>query len=240
MISQFALRVRVTHLLGHALSGIYLEIWRISVLVSTLAGMLMIMGTFTDWLRNVTKGIIGPVAGFFGRLGLSPNRLTILGCLLNIGVGVVVATGRLQLGGFLLIVASAFDAIDGTLARQMGQTTKFGAFLDSVLDRVSESAILLGIAWWYLSQPGHIEEILAYMAIVGSLLVSYTRARAEGIAIECKVGFLTRVERAIVLIVALILGLVPWGLGFLAVGTLVTTVWRIVHVYRASKEQLLS
>jgi len=197
------------------------------------------MGTFTDWLRGVTRNIIGPVARFLGRLGLSPNALTVIGCLLNIGVGVVIASGRLRLGGFLLILASAFDAIDGTLARQMGQATKFGAFLDSVLDRVSESAALLGIAWWYMGQPGRMEEMLAYVAIVGSLLVSYARARAEGIGVECKGGYFTRVERAIVLIAALILGLTPWALGLLAIGTLATTVWRIVHVYRASKGQLL-
>ncbi len=197
------------------------------------------MGTFTDWLRGVTKKIIGPVARFLGRLGLSPNALTVLGCLLNIGVGVVIATGRLQLGGFLLIFASAFDAIDGTLARQMGQATKFGAFLDSVLDRVSESATLLGIAWWYMGQSARVEEMLAYVTIVGSLLVSYTRARAEGISVECKGGYFTRVERAIVLIAALILGLTPWALGLLAVGTVATTIWRIVYVYRASKGALL-
>lgn len=197
------------------------------------------MGTFTDWLRSVTKDLIGPVARFLGRLGLSPNALTILGCLLNIGVGIVIATGRFPLGGLLLIFASAFDAIDGTLARQMGQTTKFGAFLDSVLDRVSESATLLGIAWWYMGQPGRVEETLAYITIVGSLLVSYTRARAEGISVECKGGYFTRVERAIVIIAALVLGLTPWALGLLAVGTVVTTIWRIVHVYQASKGALL-
>jgi len=198
------------------------------------------MGTFTDWLRRVTAGILVPVARFLGRLGLSPNGLTILGCLLNIGVGVVVATGRFRLGGFLLIIASLFDAIDGTLARQIGQATTFGAFLDSVLDRVSESAILLGIAWWYMEQPGRLEEMLAFVAIVGSLLVSYTRARAEGISVQCKVGFLTRVERTIIMIAALILGLTPWALGLLAIGTVVTTLWRIVHVYRATKGQILA
>jgi CDP-diacylglycerol--glycerol-3-phosphate 3-phosphatidyltransferase len=215
-----------------------LEVW--SNTYCHTQGMQMTMGTLTDWLRNVTKGFIGPVARLLGRLGLSPNGLTILGCLLNIAVGVVIATGRLQLGGFLLVAASAFDAIDGTLARQMSQATKFGAFLDSVLDRVSESAILAGIAWWYMGQPGRVEEMLAYITIIGSLLVSYTRARAEGISVECKGGLFTRVERAIVLIAALILRLTPWALGLLAVGTLATTVWRIVHVYRASKGVLLA
>ena len=194
---------------------------------------------FTDWLRKLSRGIIGAVARFFGRIGLSANALTIIGCLLTIGVSAIIATGRLRLGGFCLIVAWAFDALDGTLARQMGNATKFGAFLDAVLDRVSDTSVLLALGWWYLGQPGHIEELLAYVAIIGSTLVSYTRARAECIGVECKVGLFTRVERSAIIVAALILGFTSQALWILAIGTMLTAAHRAVHVYLQTKGQPL-
>ena len=178
---------------------------------------------FTDWLRKVFRGVIQALASFLSSLGLSANAVTILGCLMNVGVTVILASGRLRLGGVLLIAAAGIDGLDGSLARLNGGATRFGAFLDSVLDRISESAIFLGLAWYYLGQPGMSEEMLVYIAIVGSLLVSYVRARAEGIDVPCKVG-----------IAALILGLTVPALWVLAVGTWLTTIHRIVAVYRAT------
>ena len=93
---------------------------------------------FTDWLRKVSRGIIQPLATLLARLGISANAVTILGCLMNVGVAVVLATGRLRLGGVLLIAAAGIDGLDGSLARLNGRSTRFGAFLDSVLDRISE------------------------------------------------------------------------------------------------------
>lgn len=189
---------------------------------------------FTEWLRKVSRGIVQPLAAWLARLGISANAVTILGCLMNVGVAVILATGRLRLGGVLLIAAAGVDGLDGSLARMNGGATRFGAFLDSVLDRVSESAIFLGLAWWYLGQPGMAEEMLAYLAVTGSLLVSYVRARAEGIGVPCQAGLLTRVERSILLIAALILGLTVPALWILAIGTWLTTIHRIVAVYRAT------
>jgi len=187
---------------------------------------------FTEWLRKVSRGIVQPLARLLSRLGISANIVTILGCLLTVGVATVLATGRLQLGGILLIAAAGIDGLDGSLARLNGRATRFGAFLDSVLDRISESAVLLGLAWWYLGQPGIAEELLAYIAIAGSFMVSYARARAEGIGVPCRVGLFTRVERSVLLIVALILGLTVPALWILAVGTWLTTIHRIVAVYQ--------
>ena len=187
---------------------------------------------FTEWLRKVSRGIVQPLARLLSRLGISANIVTILGCLLTVGVATVLATGRLQLGGILLIAAAGIDGLDGSLARLNGRATRFGAFLDSVLDRISESAVLLGLAWWYLGQPGIVEELLAYIAIAGSFMVSYARARAEGIGVPCRVGLFTRVERSVLLIVALILGLTVPALWILAVGTWLTTIHRIVAVYQ--------
>ncbi|MHB1293389.1 MAG: CDP-alcohol phosphatidyltransferase family protein [Anaerolineae bacterium] len=194
---------------------------------------------FTEWLRKITKWLLEPIARGLGRMGISANALTIIGCLLTITVSVVIATGRFQLGGLLLIVTAGLDGVDGMVARQMGKATKFGSFLDSVLDRVSESAMLLGVAWWYMGQPGRTEEMLAYVAIVGAMLVSYTRARAEGLGISCKVGLLTRVERAIVLVAGLVLNVMTPALWLLAVGTVATSIHRMVHVYLQVREEPL-
>ena len=193
----------------------------------------------TQWFRQTFRWLVDPVAKVLGRLGLSANGLTILGCLLNIGVAVVIATGRMRLGGILLIITSTLDAVDGALARHVSQPTKYGAFLDSVLDRVSESAVLLAVAWYYMAQPGQVDEMLAYVAIVGSFLVSYARGRAEGLGIDCKVGVFTRAERCIVIIVALILGLVRQGLWILAVGSILTALHRVVYVYTQVKDEPL-
>jgi len=187
---------------------------------------------FTAWLRKTFGRLLDTAGRLLARMGISANALTIIGCLLNVIVGVAIAMGYLRLGGAGLLFASIFDAFDGTVARQVGRPTKFGAFLDSVLDRVSESAILLGLAWWYMAQGVFAGAILAYITIVGSLLVSYARARAEGLGVDCKVGLLTRVERCLILILALLFGLTYPALWVLAVGTLATSLHRVVSVYR--------
>lgn len=194
---------------------------------------------FTEWVRKVTKGIITPIAAFLARFGISANALTVLGCLLHIALGAVIATGRLRLAGCGLIVAASIDGLDGALARQIGRPTKFGAFLDSALDRLSEAAVLAGLAWWYMGQPGRVEELLAYVALVGSTMVSYTRARAEGLGVDCEVGLFTRVERCLILIAALILGVTSQALWLLAIGTLFTTLQRILYVYLRVRDQAL-
>jgi CDP-diacylglycerol--glycerol-3-phosphate 3-phosphatidyltransferase len=197
---------------------------------------------FTEWLRKVTRGIVEPIVTFLARIGIHANTLTILGCALNIAVAVVIALGHIRLGGILLIGASAFDALDGNLARRLHRPTKFGAFLDSVLDRVSEAAILLGIAWWYLhlGQPDVLGAFLAYVATVGSTMVSYARARGEGLGVLSKVGLLTRVERCVILIAGLVLNLVEPALWILAVGTVLTTIHRIIDTYVKLKDEPLT
>ncbi|MHB9031631.1 MAG: CDP-alcohol phosphatidyltransferase family protein [Anaerolineae bacterium] len=191
---------------------------------------------FTEWLRKVTKGILQPIAHFLGAAGISPNAITIVGCLLNIAVAVIIARGHLRLGGILLFPAFVLDAFDGAVAREMNRVTKFGAFLDSCLDRVSESAVFLGLMWWYMGIGGRAEVILAFISTVGAMLVSYTRARAEGIGIECKIGYFSRVERGLLVIVGLISGLTIPMLWIMAIGTLATALHRMIHVYLRSRQ----
>jgi CDP-diacylglycerol--glycerol-3-phosphate 3-phosphatidyltransferase len=139
----------------------------------------------------------------------------------------------LFLGGWLLIAAALFDTLDGAVARISGKTTRFGAFLDSVMDRYSEAVTLLAIAAYYLTQPEpQLPVMLVIFALAGSLMVSYARARAEGLGIDCKEGFFQRTERIVVLIVGLIFGWLLPVLWILAVGTNLTAIQRIVDVYR--------
>ena len=194
---------------------------------------------FTQWLRTTFRGFIDAGASFFGRLGISPNMLTIIGCLLQLGAGAIVAAGYLRVGGLVLAVTALFDAFDGALARQHGGGTRFGAFLDSCLDRVAEAGVLLGLAWYFMQQPGQVEELLIYVALVGSLMVSYARARAEGLGITCKEGLFTRVERTIVTILGLLSGFVVALAWILAVGTVATAIFRMVRVYQQVRSEPL-
>jgi CDP-diacylglycerol--glycerol-3-phosphate 3-phosphatidyltransferase len=186
----------------------------------------------SERVRDWTQGIRSAIARVLGGWGVSPNTLTLFGYLLHLPAMVLLATGHLQLGGALFIVASAFDALDGSVAREMGQATTFGAFLDSVLDRFSEGTVLFGLLLHFLNSGARLEPALIYVAMFGSLLVSYTRARAEGIGIVCKEGLFTRFERVILLAAGLILGFTRPVLWLLATLTVFTALQRIAYVWR--------
>ncbi|MBE2240879.1 MAG: CDP-alcohol phosphatidyltransferase family protein [Caldilineaceae bacterium] len=165
--------------------------------------------------------------------GISPNALTLIGFMLTLTVAAILATGNLLSGGVLLIFAALFDTLDGALARHSDQVTIFGAFLDSVLDRYSEAVTLIGLMIFYTAQPeGRMQVLLLAATLVGSLMVSYTRARAEAVGIECKEGFFQRTERIVVLIIGLLTGWMAPVLWILALFTNLTAVQRIVDVYR--------
>lgn len=184
--------------------------------------------------RAWSARFIEPIARFLGSLGLTPNAVTVLGFFLTVAVAGVLATGRLFLAGILLSLTLAFDAVDGTLARQMGQTTKFGAFLDSTLDRWAEVVMYVAISWVYLQTNDDLGAMLAIVALSMSLLVSYTRARAEGVGLQCKEGIFTRFERLVVLIAGLLFGQLTWALIIIAVLAGATAIQRILVTWRAS------
>jgi CDP-diacylglycerol--glycerol-3-phosphate 3-phosphatidyltransferase len=190
----------------------------------------------TKLLRRYTMWITEPVARFFIRLGASPNDVTILGLLMIAGAATLLALGHLRLAGFLMLIGAGADGVDGVMARLQDRSTQFGAFLDSTLDRYSEAVTLLGLFIYFLRLGDSEALVLLYVAIVGSLLVSYTRARAESVGLECQKGLLTRVERVVLLITALIVGQVRIGLWLLAILSQITALQRIYIVWRASKE----
>jgi len=188
----------------------------------------------TDLARQRFGGVLEPVARVIGRMGISPNVVTLTGSLLNLGVAWVLAQGYLRVGGVLVPLVSLFDALDGTVARLMGKRSRFGAFLDSTMDRFSEAILYLGLLIYYTRLGARQEILLIYATIVGSLMVSYARARAEGLGLDCKVGLLTRLERIVILTVALILNQMTIALWVLAILTNFTALQRMYHVWRAT------
>lgn len=181
------------------------------------------------------------IAGGLGKIGFTPNTLTLVGFLAMCGIGVVLACGNFGLGGLLIIAAGIFDALDGSLARLTNRVSKFGAFLDSMTDRFAEGAIYFGILYALMQRGMNWAAYLIYFTLLGSLMVSYARARAEGIGMEMKEGLMTRFERIALLIIGLILtaffGDTPIliVLGLLAVFTNFTAIQRMWLVYRATR-----
>ena len=172
--------------------------------------------------------------------GVSPNGLTVIGFLLTAVSALLLAIGWFFTGGLLLIIAAIFDMLDGGLARATGQSTKFGAFFDSSIDRYSESVLLVALIYYYSSiGDGPLEPVLLAVTLVGSIMVSYTRARAEALDVECKVGILQRPERVILLIVGLLTGWMVVVLWLLAILTNVTVCQRIYDVYKKTIGQPL-
>ncbi len=187
--------------------------------------------------REMTRGLLTNIATAVARTGLTPNTLTVLGFALSIFGGWVIARGAFVAGGVLVLVGGAFDALDGSVARVTGGASAFGAFFDSTLDRLSEAVLYFGLLLFFAGQPGSREEIaVTYLAIVGSLMVSYTRARAEGLGIECEVGLFTRFERVVVLALGLLLTQVRVALWVLVVGSFLTAFHRMWHVSQQAAE----
>jgi CDP-diacylglycerol---glycerol-3-phosphate 3-phosphatidyltransferase len=142
---------------------------------------------------------------FLGRLGLTPNALTVIGAVLTACVGLLIAQGWWIAAGVCLFVFSATDTLDGALARATNRASIFGAFLDSVCDRCAEAAVFLGLVWWYQAAGNTPGLVLAYLALVGSLMVSYARARAEGVGLQlADVGWFQRPERIVALGIGLL------------------------------------
>ncbi len=186
--------------------------------------------TFTDQMRVRFKGILDPIGAFLNRLGLMPNTITILGLVGNTVGAYFLARGQMTVGGILILLMGPIDALDGTMARLRGEPSEFGAFVDSVTDRYSELVIFGGLLFYYIQQGEWLPAALAYFAAAGSVLVSYTRARAQSLGYETKVGILTRFERYLVLAPALVFNIPVVGLWILAILANLTALQRIIDV----------
>jgi CDP-diacylglycerol--glycerol-3-phosphate 3-phosphatidyltransferase len=178
--------------------------------------------------------------------GVHPNILTAIGVCINVGCGVLFGIGEFFWAGIVLIVANVFDMLDGNVARQTGNVTKFGGFLDSSLDRLSDMVAFLGIMVFYAGNtPQHsiVNVILAGVGMIASVMVSYTTARSEGLGVKANVGFLQRPERIVLLIIGALstwdwnsdnfwFNRMPQVLWVLAVGSVWTLVHRMYYIWR--------
>jgi phosphatidylglycerophosphate synthase len=182
------------------------------------------------WARGVAESIVRPLAEH----GVDPNAVTVSGFLFNCATAVVLASGHLSVGAVLLLFSGLFDMLDGALARVSKRQSDFGAFLDSVLDRYSEAAIFLALIWTFGARGDMLPVMLASAVVVGSLMISYARARAEGLGLEAKVGLAPRPERVMILGLGLLFkeSTTVAALVVLAVLTHVTAIQRLYHVWR--------
>jgi soluble lytic murein transglycosylase len=186
--------------------------------------------------RSTTRLWSDPIGRALFRLRLRPNHLTVMGLAVSLLAAAAFVMGRVRVGGLLVLLAGLFDFCDGSLARASGQVTPFGGFLDSVIDRYSDLVVLLGIVVLFAGMQHMRGAVAAMAALVGSLMVSYTKARAESIGVECNVGFMERPERMICLIAGAILDLLEPALWVLAVLSNITAVHRILFTRRITAE----
>jgi CDP-diacylglycerol--glycerol-3-phosphate 3-phosphatidyltransferase len=174
----------------------------------------------------------------FARLGVTPNMATLIGFGLNVIVAIILASGYPRIAGVALLIASAFDMVDGAIARSTGKISTFGGFLDSTVDRYSEIVVYIGLLIW-LNTTGddHLGSLLVLVSATGALMISYARARAEAIGQKASVGLVARPERVVLLAICLILNLPLVALWILAVATHLTAVWRMIHVWRITSAE---
>jgi len=186
--------------------------------------------------RTVPRRITDPIVAVLAKAHVTPNAVTLVGVLGAVGAAVLLARGQFLVGGIVVLAAGAMDLLDGALARATGRVTPFGAVFDAVMDRVSEAAILFGILYYYVDRNAGEESLLAFAAIVGSMLVSYVKARGEVLGITIREGLFTRAERVILIGGGSILDLVRIALWILAILANLTALQRLYLIWRKTRE----
>jgi phosphatidylglycerophosphate synthase len=187
-------------------------------------------------IRGIWDGLMRPVGRTLARRNIDPNLITLAGLVIQMGVAYAIVRGRLLVAGLIAVVAAVADTLDGAVAKALGRRSQFGALLDSTTDRICDALFFVPVAWLYGVSPDaarrdqHWVAALALLALIASFLVSYVKARAEGLGLECNVGIVERAERLILMILGLILDLLPIALVILAALSAVTVVQRLLHV----------
>jgi CDP-diacylglycerol--glycerol-3-phosphate 3-phosphatidyltransferase len=184
-----------------------------------------------DFRKTLSNKITGPLVPALNKIGLTPNIITWLALIINILAAVAAATNYLLASGLLVLFAGLFDILDGALARYANKTTRFGALMDSTFDRFSEAIVLFGLLYLYVNVGKTMEIWLIFIVMIFSFLISYIRARSEGLDIENKTGLFTRTERVIILALGLIVNQVLLTLVILAIFTFITVIQRLVYAY---------
>lgn len=205
------------------------------------------MPLLPEWLKNGYLRVIDPAADWLVRHDVQPNTITTIGTLCSVAGGVIYGTGHIMTGGWFLGVTALFDVLDGTVARRTNRSSVFGAFYDSTLDRIADGAVLGGLAVYYATTQGpvHIAMVaVCILGIIGTFVTSYTRARAEALGVDARVGVLQRPERVVLLSAPQAFFGLAWH-GFVLIGIIVLltiTAWitaaqRIVFVYHAARRE---
>ena len=200
------------------------------------------MPTPTDYLKKGALRTIEPAISFLARRNVNPNAITTVGTLLTVAAGVVYGTGHIMTAGWLMGVTAFFDVVDGEVARRTGRSTVFGAFYDSTLDRIADGALMAGLTVFYATSPVHHNiymVVTCLVGMIGTFVVSYTRARAESLGIDAKVGVMQRPERIVLLSAPQALFGLFWNgwvlmaiIVLLSVTAWITAVQRIAFVHR--------
>lgn len=193
---------------------------------------------YNTTIRRITGDL---VARTLGRTGVTASELTVMSLVLTLASIWWLASGQFLIAGFIVAFASIFDVLDGAVARAKNQVSRFGSFLDSTLDRYSDTLIYLGLLLYFERlAPQSSETLLIFAATVGSLLTSYIRARAEGCGFECKVGLLERPERIALIVLGLLTGWVTLMLWCLAILSNLTAIQRFIYVWMQSRAEVLA
>ena len=175
-----------------------------------------------------------PLSSLTKRIPFSPNDLTIIGFLITV-IAALVMPYHLRLGGLLVLLGGVFDMLDGIVARTTGKATKFGAFLDSVLDRVSDAVLFLAVAWYFAQRDNYTGALVCLGTLIGAFLISYIRARAEGLGEACHTGLMERPERVVLLAFGAITGWILPVMWIMLILTYMTVMQRIYHVWNVLK-----
>ena len=197
------------------------------------------MTKLTEGRKTVAYYVTQPAVRLLAKTSITPNVISWLGFLITIGAAALIVTRHLVAAGFVVLVAGFFDILDGALARSTNRTTHFGAVLDSTLDRLAEAVLLLGVLVLYAGEQSVTGILVVGVALSGSLLVSYIKARAEAIGLECQVGLFTRAERVIVLALGLLLNQIDYALIIaliiIVVFSFITVGQRLLYIWQQTK-----
>ena len=195
------------------------------------------MENIREFFGTQLRRSFAPMLSALQWLRITPNEVTAAGTVINVAAAALVVTDHLIYAGIVFLVGGCFDMLDGALARLSRKVTPFGAFLDSTLDRLSEGVMFAAIAYLLATQGRSIDAALVVLALLGSLLVSYTRARAESLGLECKVGLMSRPERVVLIAVGLFFDVLPYVIYIMLALTAFTVIQRVVHTYRQLGKQ---
>jgi phosphatidylglycerophosphate synthase len=185
----------------------------------------------SEWCGHILDR---PLAPFAKRIPFSPNILTVTGLFVNAAAAALISYDLL-IAGIVVLFGGVFDMFDGIVARANDKTTRFGAFLDSTLDRYSDSLLIIGAAWFFYVAGSSAGVLISTGALVGSLVTSYARARAEGLGVECKAGILERPERVVLIALGCVTSLLLPAMVIIFALSHVTVIQRIIHVHKQLK-----